>query len=194
MTKLLPGVVASGISGHLWAPVGAYEQIASTTVGSPVSSITFNGIPSTYQHLQIRALAKTNKATDNVDDVFVRFNSDSTDNYAFHRLRGNGATADAAGDPTGSGFTAILLPTCAGITSKTNVFGTMVIDILDYADTNKKKTLKSLCGMNANEAPAWVSLASGLWLSSAAISTVALTPGTGTTFSQYSSFALYGIN
>jgi hypothetical protein len=172
---------------------GDFESIATVTVGSPVSTITFSSIPSTYTHLQIRALAKTNKATDNADDVFVRFNSDTTDNYPFHRLRGNGATVDAAGDPTGSGFTNILIPTCVGVTSKTNVFGAIVIDILDYANTNKYKTLRALSGMDANEAPAWASLSSGLWMNSAAISTVALTPGAGTTFSQYSHFALYGI-
>ena len=34
MTKLLPGVVASGISGNLWAPSGAYDSIATVNVGS----------------------------------------------------------------------------------------------------------------------------------------------------------------
>ena len=174
---------------------GDFQSIATVSVGSGgSSSISFTSIPATYTHLQIRGISQTNRSTaDNADDLLVRFNSDSTDNYPFHRLRGNGTSPDAAGNATGTGFTSILLPTCTGISSKTNVFGTVIIDILDYANSNKYKTLRSLCGVENNASPSWIALASGLWQSTSAITSISFTPGAGTLFSQYSHFALYGI-
>lgn len=174
--------------------VGSMEAISAITLSATQSSVEFNNIPGTYSHLQIRVLSQTNRSTaDNADDVYIRFNEDSTDNYSFHRLRGKDTTVDAAGNATGTGFTSILLPTCAGITSQTNIFGSIILDILDYTNTNKKKTVRALCGVENNATASWIALASGLWLSSSAITSVRLTPGIGTLFSAYSSFTLYGI-
>ncbi len=40
-------------SGGVAVAAGSYESIATTTVGSNVSEITFSSIPSTYTHLQL---------------------------------------------------------------------------------------------------------------------------------------------
>jgi hypothetical protein len=54
MTPIL-GILASGMSGNLWAPGKDFDSIATTTVGAGgASTITFSSIPSTYRHLQIR--------------------------------------------------------------------------------------------------------------------------------------------
>jgi hypothetical protein len=63
---------------------------------------------------------------------------------------------------------------------------------LDYANTNKYKTTRSIGG-NDNNGSGFVSLISGLWLSTSAISNIEIIPLNGTLWTQYSHFALYGI-
>ena len=69
------------------------------------------------------------------------------------------------------------------------IFGTFIVDILDYANTNKYKTMRALDGFDANGS-GYAVLWSGNWRSTSAVSTITITGGT---FAQYSSFALYGI-
>jgi hypothetical protein len=64
-------------------------------------------------------------------------------------------------------------------------------DILDYADTNKYKTSRSITSWDGNGTGV-VFFYSGNWRSTSAISTVTLTASTGS-FTANSSFALYGI-
>jgi len=99
------GIVASQISGHLFAPSGAYESIATTTVGSGgASTITFSSIPSTYTHLQIRSINRNTRGLSGmVATLAMSFNSDVTaGNYYRHRLEGDGSTA-YAGANAGNG-------------------------------------------------------------------------------------------
>jgi hypothetical protein len=184
------GIYASQISGHLWAPSGAYDSIATTTVGSGgAASISFTSIPSTYTHLQIRGIFRSNYAglTDNLD---MRWNSDTGSNYAEHIVRGDGSSAGAFGDPSQSTIHATL--DGAGNTANANVFAATVMDILDYANTNKYKVMRNLSGRD-NNGDGGVSFSSGLWMNTAALTTILLYPRYGSLFQQYSSFALYGI-
>jgi hypothetical protein len=80
----------------------------------------------------------------------------------------------------------------SGNTSASNIFGAIILDFLDYADTNKFKTMRSLGGVDLNGAGE-VNFYSGMYSSTNAISGITLAPGVGTNFLQYSSFALYGI-
>lgn len=189
MTPLL-GIMASQISGHLWAPSGAYDSIATATVGSGgASTVTFSSIPSTYTHLQVRYLARTNRA-DVQDLIRFRFNSDAGTNYAYHWLRGDGGTADAGnGTSTASPWTAVI----AGGNASASQFGVGVSDVLDYANTNKYKTTRTLSGVDTNSADGRIMFFSNLWMNTAAITSIEIAPNYGTSFSNYSSFALYGI-
>lgn len=165
----------------------SYESIATVTVGAGgASSVDFTSIPSTYKHLQIRMIARGNYAGSD-DDIKATFNSD-TSNAANHGLYGTGSSAAAYAATTG-------LPNIgrfAGAGSSANVFGVSVADILDYTNTNKYKTVRSLCGVDNNGAGI-VLLESSLWLNTSAITSINLKPVSGTAFNQYSSFALYGV-
>ena len=192
MTKLLPGVVASGISGHLWAPVGAYEQIASTTVpAGGTSTITFSGIPLTYSNLQIRGIGRTARALAE-DGLYFRFNGDSASNYTAHSLFGNGTTASSFVGGTTSD-TEIETYNMPGNSSASNIFGVSIIDILDYSSSNKYKTIKVFGGFDNNSTNGRVSLASGFWRNTDQISSITLIAG-NSTWLEYSSFSLYGVN
>jgi hypothetical protein len=73
------------------------------------------------------------------------------------------------------------------------MFSSQVIDVLDYQNTNKYKTTRTLLGTDTNGGTnRGVEFSSGLWQSTSAVTQIDLIAG-GTTFSQYSSFALYGI-
>ena len=182
------GIMASQISGHLWSPEGAYDALATVTVGSGgVASVSFVGIPSGYKHLQLRFLGRDNRAS-TLDTILMRFNSDTGSNYRIHYLAGDGSSASAGGF-AGTGIEVYRI---TGSSATASIFGAGVVDILDYTSTTKNKTTRSLAGADLNGSGEVV-FGSGLWYATpAAITSVTLTPTNGSLFSEYSSFALYG--
>jgi hypothetical protein len=182
------GIYASQISGHLFAPSGAYDSIATVTVGAGgTSTVTFSSIPSTYQHLQIRFLAR---GTASADDIYgaLTFNGVGGTAYAAHELDGNGSTVGAQAF-TSRGDAIINFINGANRTS--GVFTAGVMDILDYANTNKNKTIRHLVGYD-NNGSGNMTFQSGLFANTSAISSATIGASSGN-FAQYSSFALYGI-
>jgi hypothetical protein len=181
MTPML-GIMASSISG---SKSSSYESIATVTVGSGgSSSVAFTSIPSTYKHLQIRATYQT--ASNNW--VSVRCNSDSTyTNYRTHYLEGSGAAA-SAGTQQITSITGLGL----NYTQSTggSIFDVSVMDILDYADSNKYKVSRTFRGCD-NNGSGYIGLQSALWINTAAVTRLDLI--SASIFSEYSSFALYGI-
>lgn len=184
------GIIASQISGHLWAPTGAYDSIATSTVGAGgAASVTFSSIPATYTHLQVRMIARDNRASNTSDSGAFRFNSDSGTNYAYHALIGTGSSATVSAVDT---YNRGLIDRFSASTAGSNTFGAVVMDILDYANTSKYKTVRML-GAYDNNGDGQIVLSSGLWQSTSAISTILIYPNVGTSWDQYSQFALYGI-
>jgi hypothetical protein len=178
----------SGLLGVGGVVAGDYESIATTVVGSGgTSTITFSSIPSTYKHLQVRGIIRsTNAGTD--ANARLRFNSDTGSNYRFHYLGGSGSSA-YAGDSGAVTFAYAGLSSAASSTS--GVFGVQVIDILDYANTSKNKTVRSLSGVD-NNGSGFIELDSSLWINTAAINNISIFFTSGN-LAEYSHFALYGI-
>ena len=175
------GAITAGLFGTGVPPVtNSYESIATSTLTSLQSSITFSSLGS-YKHLQLRSMCFG--STDD-ENLYIRFNSDSGSNYARHYLEGNGASASASATA----------PDTGGVFSNTSN-GTSpyvsVTDILDYADTNKFKTLRSLAGRDRNGSGS-IALRSSLWRSTSAVTSITILAGSGT-LSSGSQFALYGI-
>lgn len=174
---------------------GSYESIATSVVGSGgTSAVTFSSIPSTYTHLQIRGLAKALNGTNNAS-LGIQVNGASDSNQSpFHQLFGDGTSASAAGGAASDGYTASLTGPIAA--SNQTPFGAFVIDILDYQNTNKLKTIRSLAGADYNGS-GFVSFRSTVNknITSAITSLTIITYNSGGAqgFAQYSSFALYGI-
>jgi hypothetical protein len=171
------------------ASTNSYESIATYTLSSFQTSITFSSIPSTYKHLQLRWIAKTDRA-DTDDVVYMTFNSDTGANYSWHILRGNG-TAAIAGASTSASNIGIQYG-ASGSTGTTNIFTGGVLDVLEYANTNTFKTTRSLQGLDLNGS-GWIYFQSGNWRSTNAITSITLDQQYGSNFTQYSQFALYGI-
>ena len=167
----------------------SYESIASATASGSSSTITFSSIPSGYASLQIRGIAKVAGSGGGGWQVNVTANSDSATNYSNHLLGGNGSSASIEGYSSTNYMWLGYANYDTG-----NTVGAMIIDIHDYASTTKNKTFRSFFGVDGNTASTVyrVYLASGLWRSTSAITSITL-EGNGTNFSAGSTFALYGI-
>lgn len=167
-----------------------YELIERVNVGAGgSSSISFSSIPSTYRHLQVRAL---HRATTGAGDgtVYMRFNGDSSSNYSSHRLYGYGSSA---GGDSAVNATAVSAGQSMGATPSLQGFSAMITDVVDYANVSKYKTVRSLAGTDLNgDASGAVFFNSGNWRSTSAINSITITTNQ-TSFAQYSTFALYGI-
>ena len=185
--ELLNTVFGSLSSGVVAVP-NSYESISTVTVGSGGSaSATFTSIPATYTHLQIRYIGRSTYASTQ-EVMKIEFNSDTTaGNYARHWLQGTGSAVNSYGEGNFSDNLRLL----AGDTTGSNIFGVGVIDVLDYANTNKYKTTRTLSGYD-NNGEGQIALTSGLWKNTAAITSITLTAFSGN-LKQYSQFALYGI-
>ena len=181
---------SSFLAGNPAVTFSSYESIATVTVGSGGSStISFTSIPATYTHLQIRGIGRSLEANTGLDVIYVRFNSDTGSNYSWHQLFGSGNSASA--DPGTS--TSFMRGGLITLNSEAaDIFGSSIIDILDYANTNKYKTIRSLSGGEYNNVRGGIGLFSGSWRNTNTITAITLQPS-GANFAQYTQFALYGI-
>lgn len=173
---------------------GDFESIQTVAVGSGGSAtISFTSLPTDYQHLQIRFSAREESGggTNAANQIAMRFNSDSGDNYSLHRLFGDGSTV--ASDAYTSSITSIRVSGLNGSATTANSFSGGIIDILDYQNTNKRKTVKSLAGTDLNDANGRIFFSSGCWENTAAITSITITSSAGVDFNEHSHFALYGI-
>lgn len=184
------GIYASQISGHLYAgPFGAYDALASVTGNGTFDTVTFTGIPSTYKHLQLRVMAGHSYSGTGLGALYIRFNSDTGNNYSFHRVIGEGSSVSATGSASQSsgnwGWVAY--------NGNTNPYATNVVDVLDYASTSKNKTARTLVGVQ-NNGSGYVGLYSGAWYNNTnAVNSITITSDAGYNFINYSTFALYGV-
>ena len=185
ISSLSTSSMVSGVKRRkIWdqsATTDGFFQIATTTLSVAASSITFSSIPQTYTHLQLRGIWKASSS----GVLKMQFNSDTGANYKAHYVAGDGSTAYANVTSVSPNAVGI------GYNGASTSFVAFVCDILDYANTNKYKTSRCLNGNDRNGAGD-VELDSGVWLNSAAITSINLTPQSGT-LSEYSSLALYGI-
>jgi hypothetical protein len=179
-------------SGNLTAPgdvdPGAMIPIMTSTLGSAAASITFSDIPQAYEHLQIRGIGRAaNAVTD--ENLVIQFNSDTASNYSLHNIYGTGA---AAGTNASVNFTASYFARVSGASSTAGNFGIAVAEILDYTNTSKYKTIRSISGHDQNGS-GYVTLMSGNWRSTAAITSITIKNDSSSNIASGSSFALYGI-
>jgi hypothetical protein len=180
------GIYASQISGHL--VTNNYSSIATLNGTGSSGTITFSSIPSTYTHLQIRYIARSDGSGGHLR---MRTNGDTGSNYTIHFLKGDGTSASAYGTG-GTSFMGDSPYLYSGFL--TNAYQAGIIDTLDYANVNKYKTIRTLLGQDNNGGGnAAIELWSGLWQSTSAISSITLYMDDSSNFTTASQFALYGI-
>lgn len=156
-----------------------YEAIATQTLGSTASSVTFSSISGSYTDLILVSAARGGNAT----TIDLQVNGDTGANYSFTYLYGTGSVA---GSGRSSGTTYAL----GGIvTDATSTFCTSLAYIMNYSNTTTYKTILSRYGRTDGNVHANVSL----WRNTNAITSITVFPESGTTFAVGSTFSLYGI-
>jgi hypothetical protein len=198
MSPLLPGIIASGISGHLeppYTPEGSAYELAKYTVPSGgVSEVTF-AVPSDYRHIRLETSVRGNRTPVTYDGFNMRFNGDSGTNYSYHVMYGDGRSS-AVNTEGGGSATSMPVANVPGSASLANSFGVAVIDVLDHASTTKNKTVRSLNGYDSNTT-GWggiyssAAISTGAWYSTSAVSSITLIPQ-NSPFQQHSTFTLIG--
>jgi hypothetical protein len=159
-----------------------YDLIASQTLGSAASSITFSSIAASWTDLR---LVFVGTSSSSAPDVFLRFNNVSTGTYSITALNGNGTTAAS---------TSLTNQTEIDPYSQYGSFSTppafISYDIFSYAGSTYKTTLITVA--NDKNGTGNINLTVGLWRSTAAITTVTLSTNV-TSFAAGTTANLYGI-
>ena len=170
---------------------GAFDLLETTTLTSTASSVTFSGLGaySDYKHLQVRMVGRTDRANQMDSGTFIRLNGVSSSSYAYHHLYGDGSGPYSS---SASSQTSMVMPTMAAANSGTSVYGLAIIDILDYAATTKNTTIRILNGTSTTSQRT-IALTSGLFNSTAAITSVSAHPQSGNNWVSGSRFSLYGV-
>jgi hypothetical protein len=165
------------------------EPIATTLLSSAATDITFSNIPQGYKNIQIRGISRSvSDGGDTYNQVDVQINADTGSNYAHHQLFGDGASASAYGVAS---QVQMRFEAETGSAATASIFGAFIFDILDYSNVYKFKTTRLLGGYDANGSGR-LALSSGLWMNTAAITSIKIKPRNGS-FAINSRFSLYGI-
>ena len=192
MSPILQGLAngsVRGYGGYLpLGPSGAFESIASVT-GSGGNELTFSSIPSTYKHLQIRGIYKDTETGGFVTDMKIRFNSDSGFNYSWHNIFATGSAVSASGNAS---MSSIQIESAGYQGSTSGIHGVSIVDIHDYANTSRNKTVRCFSGCDINGVNGSLTLTSGAYYSTSAITSITLLRGSSA-FGTTSRFDLYGI-
>ncbi len=167
--------------------IGDYESIATVTASGSSQELTFSSIPQTYTHLEIRGIGQASYSSNDYGTIGVRLNGDSGSNYTRHALRGNGSAVAV----TGLTSTSFADAADGAYLDTGSTVGASVITILDYTNTNKNTTVRGLGGVDNNGIGA-VSLASGLWINTSAVTSITLYQQNAN-FTNKTTYALYGI-
>ena len=162
--------------------------LATVSLTTAASAVTFSDIPSNYTHLQIRGSGRAaNSVTD--ENLIIQFNNDTGANYSLHNLYGTGA---AAGANASANASVSYFARVTGASSNASIYGIVIADVLDYTNTSKYKTIRSLSGHDQNGS-GYVTLMSGSWRSTSAITTITIKNDAASNIAAGSTFALYGI-
>ena len=157
-----------------------YEPIATTTLGSAASTITFSSIPATYTDLRLIL----NYIQSGSFDARMQFNGDTATNYSSTRMSGDGTTAAS------SRQTSVNYILGSHTIQDGSAIKLMTADIFSYAgSTNKTALITST--EDRNGAGATMQLV-GLWRSTSAITSINLLTSTNN-FATGTIATLYGI-
>jgi hypothetical protein len=154
-----------------------YTPLATNTLGSNASDITFSSISGSYTDLVL--IVNGYLTVD--DNVFLQFNGDTGSNYSMTSLRGDGTSATSAKN---SNVSQMYL---GGIL--TTATGNIICSIQNYSNSTTNKTV--IARVNGVTSGATQARA-GLWRSTSAITSVKVGALSGA-FVSGTSFTLYGI-
>jgi hypothetical protein len=157
-------------------PTQTYTPLATVTLASTNTSITFTSIPATYRDLVV--VSNISRAT--ADGLIqIQLNSDTGSNYSRVWMLGSGSGSGNSGTSTDSGYKML---------SYSTRISTVISQLFDYSATDKHKTML----WRGNDSGAEVSAMAGRWANTAAVTTLRVHTVVGD-FASGSTFSLYGV-
>jgi len=173
------------------------EAIQTTYMEADATSVEFTGIPQTYQHLQLRISSRGIAAADTVE-AGIRFGPvgdvvDAGTSYYSTEIRGYQTTENGSLNGAQSyikcSFSAASNIDAAG-------YGTGMVNILDYTNTDKQHTILVTGGQSMNATGySWISTVGGLWNGEGAIDKITIGGASFTgTLVRGTVISIYGVN
>jgi hypothetical protein len=167
-----------------------YILIASNTLASAVSSITFSSIPATFTDLVLKVSYRTATGSGNTETSQLSFNGVSTTTYSHTRMNQDGATVTSN---RGSNETyGIILAAGNTNTATANTFGNTEIYIPSYLVAQNKQHYAHFTA-ESNISNLSIGQTALLWRNTAAITSLTLASNSGNNYLVGSSFYLYGV-
>lgn len=181
------GTIASGISGHLTPPaVASFDALYSwNNNNGSTQTVDFTSISQSYRHLQLRLQVQQNAG----QGILIRFNGDTGSNYGNYWI--NAATGSkSAGDVWINPFP----QSVPDPTSNSTEYAFAIVDIHDYAQTDKIKTVYCRQSQLRASGGRGNSYSGHFWSSLSAITSIQLVQNNPAfNFTQYSQATVYGI-
>jgi len=159
-------------------PVGvsAYIPLATVTLGTAASSVTFSSIPATYRDLVV---VWGGLLTSGGQEVYLRYNGDSGSSYSYVEMTGTGSAATSSSSLSFTyAYGGVIYTTMAN----------SIIQVMDYSATDKHKTGLTRSNNSANNVVAFAHR----WANTAAITSLQLSLA-GSSFAAGFTASLYGI-
>jgi hypothetical protein len=147
--------------------------IAGQTATAGTGAFSLLNIPQTFDHLQIRMTARSTYTGS--ENMFMRINNTASINWSGHYVGGSGSGSGYTGNYSTSNYAD--LTAIANGSQSTNVFGSYIIDILDYSNPNKNKTIRCMGGFD-NNGSGFVELRSALAVTNSVITDISQIGGT----------------
>lgn len=194
-TDLSQGYQYRGAFGVTLPDADSYGYLGEVLLGSTTTTIFLSAIPQTYQHLRLVLVGRSAAASggNGFDEVYIRFNADSGSNYSSHNVILVDETTSIS--PSASVLDATNAPRIGAITNGSAGSGSIVIDIPVYSNTVWQKqytgTFHASSGVGAPNNK-YHGVAGGIWSSTNAITTIALSTASGSGFISGTIAHLYG--
>jgi len=155
-------------------PAGrTYATIATTSISSTTSSVTFTSIPQTYTDIVLIMTPVLGTAS----YPYLRFNSDSGNNYTDIYMNGNPSGTANGGSRTSQsrGYIAEYVTHLTDSNAKTNI----VVNIMSYTNTDAHKNWLARGNAPYTGTYSGVELIAGRWASTSAITSITVGTAAG---------------
>jgi hypothetical protein len=169
-----------------------YDAIATQTLSSAATTVTFSSISGSYTDLVIICSVQSTSAANTDSRYWLRLNNDSATNYSTTYLVGNGTAASSTRDSNRSQIDNVTP------ISTTAEFTPVTYNVLNYSNATTYKTTLQRAGQKNNNTGvggtgSFMGAAVSLWRSTAAINRVDIVCAVNGQFAIGSTFTLYGI-
>jgi hypothetical protein len=177
------GVTYTTATGATYVPLQTY-----TVSGSSTTSVSFSTVSASYTDLV--AIVKPASSINDYS-MRMRFNSDTTTNYSYTSMYGNGTTAYSGRGTTQDGIRVAI--NLAGIGTSLNTNNMFTFNIMNYANTTTYKSVLCRASAQNDGGTNVVEAGVGLWRATPAIISTITFDLFGANFVANSTFSLYGI-